>query len=123
MARKYIGWTERGPAVYRNVRKDRTGDPLILLDDSETTTLVLDLTGYIDTGETISTCTADTASCACTPTVTSSTISLALSGATSYSDGYAALTITLSSGEVILHKLRIRRPNRFGDEAALADYV
>lgn len=123
MTRKYIGWTTRGPAVYRNIRKDRTGDPIVLVDQGEATTVVLDLTAYLDTGETISTVTHVDSSCTCTPTLSSPTISLAFSAVTSYIDGYTALTITLSSGEIITQKIKVRRPNRFGDEANVRDYT
>jgi hypothetical protein len=123
MARKYIGWTDRGPAVFRNIRRDRTGDPLIELKDGESANVTLDLTAYLNTDETISSVTSNNASVVCTPTLTSPTISLAMSAATSYVDGYAELTITLSSGEIIVQKIRARRPNVFGDEAALQDYI
>lgn len=124
MSRYYIGFTTQGPTVFRNVRKDETGEPLILVDEDETKTVVLDLTAYLEGTETVSSvATEKTSNVTATPTLTSPTISVALSNVTSPNDGYVVLLITLSSGEIIRQTLRVRRPVRFGTEVFIRDFA
>jgi hypothetical protein len=121
--RLLIAYTPNGIKVLRNVRKDETGEPLILVDEDETKTVTIDLTAYLDTGETISSVTTTDENVTATATLTSPTIALALSGATSHDDGSVTLTITLSSGEIMRQTIRVRRPNRFGMETYVRDYA
>jgi len=124
VSRYYIGYTSRGPTVLRNIRKDDTGEPLILVDEDEVKTITLDLTNLLETGETISSATVDeTQNVTATRTLSSPTITVNLSSVTSYTDGYAVILITLSSGEVIRQLLRVRRPARYGTEQYVRDYT
>jgi hypothetical protein len=123
MARLSIGYTPNGARVYRNVRMAETGEPLILVDEGEVKSVVLNLTAYLDTGETISSVTTTDENVTATTTLTTPTISVALSAATSTSDGSVTLVITLSSGEIIRQTLRVRRPNRYGLETYVRDYA
>lgn len=82
--------------MFRNVRKTEWNTPLIMLHENATETLVLDLTEYLDAGETVSTATVAADGITCTATVSSPTVTLALSEAQGTGD--IDLTITLSSG-------------------------
>jgi hypothetical protein len=123
MARLYIGYTPSGAKVYRNVRMDESGEPLILVDQGEFKSVVLDLTAYLDAGETISSVVTTDENVTATTTLTTPTISVALSAATRTSDGCVKIVITLSSGEIIRQTLRVRRPNRYGMETYVRDYA
>jgi len=70
--------------------------PRVVLHEDATETLVMDLSGYLESGETVSSATATADGVTCTATVSSPSVTLAISepqGA-----GEIDLTITLSSG-------------------------
>lgn len=123
MARLLIACTPNGMRVLRNVRTDRTGDPLILIDQDEVKTVTIDLTAYLDDAETISSVTTASESVTATATLASPLITVALSGTTIGVDGTTVLTITLSSGEVMRLPINARRMRRFTDETSQRDYV
>jgi hypothetical protein len=56
--RHYLGISSRGAAVYRNIGRDETGEPLLLIDQDETRKLTIDFSDWLETGETIATVTA-----------------------------------------------------------------
>jgi len=78
MSRHYVGFTERGPVVYENVRKDVTGEPLVFVDPDEIKTLTLDLSAYLTSGETIANAKASTQSVTAVISNTTTSINLTL---------------------------------------------
>jgi hypothetical protein len=123
MPRHSIHYTPRGATTFYNVHRDLTGEPLLFLDESEVKSLRLDFADYIDTGETISSV-ASTAKSVTVSVVTSSpTVTLTLSAAQSHSDGSVTLVVTFSTGAKWRGIIRVRRTDRFTDEALADDYV
>lgn len=96
MARAQVLFASRGPSVFRNVRKTEWGMPLIMLHEDATETLVMDLTSYLDSGETVSTATVSADNVTCTVSVSSPNVTLAISEPQGAGD--IDLVITLSSG-------------------------
>lgn len=82
--------------MFRNVRKTAWGMPLIMLHEDATETLVMDLSGYLESGETVSSATATADGVTCTATVSSPSVTLAISAPQGAGD--IDLVITLSSG-------------------------
>lgn len=123
MARHYIGVTRRGITTLDNVRKDPTGEPLILMDEGEVKTLVVDFAEYLESGETVSSATADDESVTASIVTSSPTVTLTLSAATSYYDGKVTLLVTMSSGNKFRTVIRVRRTDRYTDEALESDYA
>jgi hypothetical protein len=123
MPRRLIAYTPNGIRTLRNVYTDETGEPLVFVDEGETKTVTIDMTAYLDTGETISSVTHTDQLVTADVTLTSPTMAIELTGTTSHHDGLTTLTITLSSGEVMVQTIRVRRPNRFGTETYVRDYT
>lgn len=123
MARLYIGLTPNGIRTLRNIRTDRTGEPLVFVDENETKSVTFDLTAYLDDGETISSVTTSNQSVTATIDLASPTFTVELSATTASIDGTAELTITLSSGEVMRQVIHARRMRRYDDETRQRDYV
>lgn len=98
MARAQVLFSSRGPSVFRNVRKTEWSTPLVMLAENGTETLSLDLTNYLESGETVSSATASATNVTCTASVSSPTVTLAISDVQGRGD--IDLTITLSSGHV-----------------------
>lgn len=123
MTRHYLGIGTDGPNTFRNVRKDETGEPLLLIDQDAVTTLQINFSDYLETGETIASATATGKSCTLDTVVTSPNITIEISSVTNYCDGSITLVATMSSGEVYRGIIRVRRTNRYSDEAlTLGDY-
>ena len=126
MARRYIGFTKRGPAVFRNVRKAETGEPLVTLDENEVDDLVLDFQGYLESGETVSSATATANGVTETIATASPKVTLSLSEANQYNlSGRVEVVVTMSSGTVWRGYIRVRRRARaFASEYDnLTDYT
>lgn len=123
MARNSIIFTARGPAVFRNVRKDLTGEPLLLIDQDEVKTLVLDFASYVESGETISSATAAAESVTCSISTSSPLVTLTLSAATSNSDGRVTVVVTMSTANKWRGIIRVRRADRFDAEVLESDYA
>ena len=123
MARHSIRFTPRGATTFYNVRKDLTGEPLLLLDESEVRSLELDFADYLDSGETISSASATAQSVTVSTTTSSPTVTLTLSAAQSHSDGKVTIVVTFSTGNKWRGIIRVRRTDRFTDEALMDDYV
>ncbi len=98
MARAQVLFASRGPSVYRNVRKTEWNTPLVMLHEDATETLVMDLTGYLDGAETVSSATVNAENVTCSATVSTPTVTLAISEVKGRGD--IELKITLSSGHV-----------------------
>ncbi|TXH52116.1 MAG: hypothetical protein E6Q97_16820 [Desulfurellales bacterium] len=121
--RHWIGYDHRGPATLRNIRQDITGEPVLLLDEGEVRTVVMDLTSYL-AGETISSATAAAEGCTASIATASPLITLTISNATAYDiEGKVTLTITLSGGEVRKDTIRVRRIDRYAAENPVSDYT
>lgn len=123
MARQYIGFTQSGMMVLRNVRRDLTGEPMILLDEDAVQTVVLDFAAMLESGETISSTSSTSKNVTKSVSTSSPTVTVTLSDATSTTDGSVTLVVTFSSGNVWRGILRVRRTDRFTDEALADDYV
>jgi hypothetical protein len=123
MARHQINFTPRGATTFYNVRKDLTGEPLLLLDESEVKTLTLDFTDYLDTAETISSVSTTAKSVTVSTATSSPIVTLTLSAAQSHYDGSVTAVVTFSSGNKWRGIIRVRRTDRFTDEALVDDYA
>lgn len=122
MSRHHISITPRGITTLRNVRTDETGEPMILLDKTEVKKVTIDLADFLETGETISSATIEATGCTASITTASPYITMTLSNPTI--EGHVTLTITTSTSEVIRPVIRVREPERTGDERLLiSDYA
>ena len=122
MSRHYIGVTNAGPTTLRNVRRDDTGEPLLLVDQDAIVKLRIDLANWLETGETISSVSTTAESCTVLTSTTSPNITLTISNVTGYDYGKITLLATSSTGEVWRQVIRVRRTNRYTDEQTYRDY-
>ena len=118
MSRHYIGYTARGETVFRNIRQDDEGLPLLLMAEGETSRIELDLAPMLETGETISTATATASGLTVAESNTTTTVTLTASAPTNW--GEITTTITLSTGDVITSLIRARVKARQAQRAAYA---
>lgn len=124
MTRHIVAFSPKGPAALRNVRTAPTGEPLVHLDENEVKALKLDLSDYLDSGETISSVSTTTYNVTASTSTSSPNITLTLSDATAYDlEGRVVIVATMSSGEKWRGIIRVRRTNRYRDEQERADYV
>ena len=121
--RHYIGLTNAGETILRNVRRDDTGEPLILIDKDAITKLRVDFTDWLETGETITAVTVTAQSCTVSTSTASPNVDLTISLVTSYDYGTIELVATCSNGEVWRSIIRVRRTNRYTDEQTYRDYT
>lgn len=109
MARHEIHYRPRGATVFKNVRKGAKGRPHIVMDDGEQLDLVLDLTDYLDSGETISTATVSNSGVTSTIALASPKATLTISSPRTY--GEITVTLTMSSGAILKPLIIVtRRP-------------
>jgi len=121
MARRhYIGFTSRGPSIFRNVRLDETGRPLLFLEEGEIARLELDFQSFVETGETISSATVapDNVTAVIANDTTSATITF--SAANEW--GEVIVTVTFSTGDVWSDKIRVRNQRRINMARRTTDY-
>ena len=124
MSRHYLGISARGPTVFRNVRKDDTGEPLLLIDEDEVVKLTIDYSDWLETDETLSSVSATARSCTISVATTSPRTVITISAVTSNHDGDITVIATSSTGEKARDIIRVRRTNRYTDEALVfGDYV
>ena len=124
MSRHYLGISARGPTVFRNVRKDDTGEPLLLIDEDEVVKLTIDYSDWLETDETLSSVSATARSCTISVATTSPRTVITISAVTSNHDGDITVIATSSTGEKARDIIRVRRTNRYTDEALVfSDYV
>jgi len=126
VTRAYVGFTTRGPTVFRNVRKAQSGEILVTLDENEAKDLQLDFTGYLETGETVSSATVEPEGVTATVATTSPNVTLTLSEATKYDlSGKIETIVTFSSGEKWRQLIRVRRRSRYKTDVYdnLTDYT
>lgn len=122
--RHYLGISARGSTVYKNVRTDETGEPLLLIDENETRKLLVDFADWLETGETIASVSVIGRGCTVTASTSSPRTTLTISNVTGHHDGDIELVATSSTGETFRQILRVRRTNRYKDEAMFfEDYV
>lgn len=124
MTRHIISFSPKGPATLRNVRRAPTGEHLIHMDEDEIKVVKVDLTDYLDSGETISSVATTGYNVTCSASTSSPRITLTLSAATAYDlEGRVVIVATMSSGEKWRGTIRVRRTSRYRDEAERADYA
>lgn len=124
MSRHYLGISARGPTVFRNVRKDDTGEPLLLIDEDAVVKLTIDYSDWLETDETLSSVSATARSCTISVATTSPRTVITISAVTSNHDGDITVIATSSTGEKARDIIRVRRTNRYTDEALVfSDYV
>lgn len=119
----YLGISPEGPTVFRHVRKDDTGEPLILLDQDASTGLRVNLADWLEDGETISSASVTAENCTATLDTASPNVDLTISAAVSFNWGRAVLLITSSEGDILRQVVKIRRTNRYTDEQKYRDYA
>lgn len=118
--RHIITFSPRGPATFWNVHMDVTGRPLLFLDEGEAKVLRLDMTGYLDTSETISSVATTADDVTVTAATTSPYIDLTMSSAGD--SGKVVVTATLSSGAKWRGTIYARPTKPYGEEY-LGDYA
>jgi len=121
--RRYLGISPTGETVFRNVRMDETGEPLLLVDESAITNLRVNFADWLESGETITAATVTAKNCAVSTSTASPNVDLTISAATSYDQGSITLVVTCSNGEVWRSIIRVRRTNRYTDEQTYRDYT
>lgn len=123
MTRHYLGISSKGPNVFRNVRRDNTGEPLLLLDQDEVARLTIDFSDWLETEETISSVSATARNATISVSTTSPRTVITISAVTSFYDGDITAIATASTGEKWRGIIRVRRTNRENDEALFfSDY-
>lgn len=123
MTRHYLGVSSKGPNVFRNVRRDITGEPLLLLDQDEVARLTIDWSDWLETEETISSVSATARNASISVSTTSPRTVITISAVTSFYDGDITVIATASTGEKWRGIIRVRRTNRENDEALFfSDY-
>lgn len=123
MTRHYLGVSAKGPNVFRNVRRDITGEPLLLLDQDEVARLTIDWSDWLETEETISSVSATARNASISVSTTSPRTVITISAVTSFYDGDITVIATASTGEKWRGIIRVRRTNRENDEALFfSDY-
>ena len=124
MTRRYLGISSRGPNVFRNIRKDDTGEPLLLVDQDAVVKLTIDFADWLETDETLSSVSATARSATISVSTSSPKTVITISDVTSYHDGDITVIATSSTGEKWRGIIRVRRTNRYTDEALVfSDYV
>jgi hypothetical protein len=124
MTRHYLGIAARGPTVFRNIRTDETGEPLLLVDEDAIVKLTLDWSDWLESGETIASVSATARSATISTSTTSPRSVITISDVTSNHDGDITVIAISSTGEQWRGIIRVRRTNRYKDEALLlSDYV
>ncbi len=118
MSRHCIGYTARGETVFRNIRQDDEGLPLLLMADGESRRITLDLAPMLETSETISTATTSGSGVTAAVSNTTTTVTLTISAPSNW--GEVTTTITLSSGDIITSVIRARETSRQMQQAAYA---
>jgi hypothetical protein len=121
--RQYIGISPMGPTVLRNIRKDDTGEPLVLLDENAIAKVRINFADWLEGSETIESASVTAESCTISTSTASPNIDLTVSDATSYTDGKITLEATSSTGEVYRGVIRVRRMSRYNDEQSRRDYA
>lgn len=97
---------------------------MLLIDENAVVKLTIDFSDWLETGETLSTVTATARSCTVAVATTSPRTVLTISAVTSHHDGDIKIIATASTGEIYREIIRVRRTNRYTDEAfVFGDYV
>lgn len=123
MTRHYLGVSSKGPNVFRNVRRDVTGEPLLLLDQDEVARLTIDCSDWLETEETISSVSATARNATISVSTSGDRAIITIANVTSFHDGDITVIATASTGEKWRGKIRVRRTNRENDEALFfSDY-
>lgn len=124
MTRHYLGVSDKGPNVFRNVRRAPTGEPLLLIDQDEVARLTIDWSDWLETEETISSVSDTARNCTISTSTTGAQATITISAVVSHHDGDITVIATASTGEKWRGIIRVRRANRQGDEAPyFGDYV
>lgn len=119
--RHYLGISPAGPAVFNNVRREDTGEPLLLLDRTAVAKLRVNFSDWLDSGETISSVATTAQNCTVSASTSSPNVDLTISDVTF--DGMITMTVTGSTGLAYTGTIRTRRTNRYGDERSYRDYA
>ncbi len=120
--RHYIGISSAGPTVLRNVRRDITGEPLLLVDQDAAVKLRVNFADWLEASETISSITATAEGCTLSSALSAPDVTLTISAVTNAYTGKITLVATSSTGEIWRGIINVRRPNRYGDEQRFSDY-
>jgi GTP-sensing pleiotropic transcriptional regulator CodY len=103
---------------------DTTGEPLLLVDQDAIVKLTIDFIDWLETSETISSVSATARNCTISVSTTSPRTVITISDVTNHHDGDITIIATSSTGEKFRQIIRVRRTNRYTDEALLlSDYV
>lgn len=116
--RHYIGYTARGETVFRNVRQDDEGLPVVLFGENEVRRIEIDLAPMLDASETITSAATSGSGITAAISNTTTKATLTLSDPTPW--GEVTTTITLSTGDKITSFIRARVKSRQAAQAAYA---
>ena len=96
----------------------------MLIDQDAVVKLTIDFIDWLETGETLSSVSATARSCTVSVSTTSPRTTITISDVTSHTDGDITIVTTSSTGEKYREIIRVRRTNRYTDEALVfSDYV
>jgi len=96
----------------------------LLIDENAVVKLTIDFSDWLESGETISSVSATGRSCTISVSTTSPRTVITISAVTSNHDGDITVIATASTGEIYREIIRVRRTNRYTDEALVfGDYV
>lgn len=121
--RHYIGVSSQGPRVLRNVFRDTTGEPLLLVEEDAAIRCTVNFSDWLETSETISSITATADGCTLSSALSSPNVTLTISAVTNASGGKITLKATASTGEIWRGIIHVRRPSKYGNEIRFRDYV
>lgn len=120
--RHYIGMTSSGPETLRNVHREDTGEPLILVPKGATAGVRISFGDWLEGAETIASATVTARSCSAAQVLSSPNLDVTISAVTSRSSGGLDIVVTSSTGAKWAGTVHVRQPDRYGDEQALWDY-
>ena len=112
MSRYYVGFTQRGPTSLRNVRKAPTGELMMLVEEEEVKVLTLDFTGFLETGETVSSATLSSERVTASAEFSGTSVTLTISESEAYDLlGNITVLVNFSTGRTKRVVIRVRRKN------------
>lgn len=119
MARHLIGYGQSGRKALFGLQTNTQGQPLLLLEEGEVAHVVLDFADYLEGGESVSSAAVDND--AITVTASTSTPKVTLTASVAGSYGKTTVTVTLSTGDVVVEVIEIRQ-RRPANGAIPTDY-
>lgn len=116
--RRVIAYSSGRRATYRNVTRDDSGRPEIVVEANDIATVKLDFTDTLERGESIEEATATAADV--TSSITYDNRSILLTVINPSNDGTIIVEARTNFGEQFTERLVVRLPKRCGEERRIA---